>query len=453
MKLVFALLALFMLVTAAPLQSFSERGVPLRPSEDPFYTPDIGFELQPVGTILRHRKISNPFGILTKPAKIASAFQVLIRSEDTFGNANAITAAIYVPKNADPSKLLSYQVAQDSSNLDCAPSYAFQLFSDPSAFNSQIEELYVQAGLNQGWYVVVSDYEGPKAAFGAGHQAGKATLNGIRGALSSGDLTGIDSDAKVALWGYSGGSIATGWAALHQPKYAPELEENILGYALGGIVADVEHTSRKNMGDKYAGFLFAAISGLSHEYSDLDDWINKNIIPDHYDEFRKVDEICELAYIKEYKNANWDYYFKTGDDTLNEPVISNITKDLRMHTLPETPIRPMFFYNSKNDEIIPAADADDWYNVLCDRGVSVEYEQDLLGGHISQQILGSGTAFTWLKDRFSGKTQSGCRRNFHKTNALTPEGISGLGDVIVSAIYTYIFKKPVGPYVLPFQNE
>ncbi|KAL7664529.1 Uncharacterized protein ABC855_g2674 [[Candida] zeylanoides] len=453
MKFLFALLTLVLSVTAAPLQFLDERGLPLPPSKDPFYTPDTGYESNPVGTILRHRKINNPFGILTKPAKIESAYQVLIRSEDTFGNANAITAAIYVPKNPDPSKLLSYQVAQDSSDLDCAPSYAFQLFSNPTALNSQVEELYVQAGLNQGWYVVVPDYEGPKAAFGAGHQAGKATLNGIRGALSSGNITGIDSDAKVTLWGYSGGSIATGWAALHQPKYAPELESNILGYAMGGIVADVEHTARKNMGDKYAGLLIAAISGLAHEYSELDEWINKNVFPDRMAEFKKVDEICEIVYLKTFKNAKWDYFFKTGDDTLNDPVVSKITKDLKMQESSETPTKPMFFYNSKNDEIIPAADADDWYNVLCERGVSVEYEQDLLGGHISQQLLGSGSAFVWIKDRFSGKTQTGCRRNFHKTNALTPEGIEGLGKIIVSAIYTYILKKPIGPYTLPFQNS
>lgn len=451
MKFVLVLLTFILLVTAAPYQAYDERGIPIPPSQDPFYTPAPGYELKPVGTILSSRKMTNLFGIIVIPEKIEAAYQLLIRSEDSFGNANAITAAVYVPRNGDPKKLLSYQVAEDSSNLDCAPSYAFQLFANPiTIVSSQLEQLLVQAGLNQGWYVVVPDYEGPKAAFGAGHQAGKATLNGIRGALHSGNITGVSSDAKVALWGYSGGTIASGWAALHQPAYAPELGSNIIGYAIGGIVADVRHTAQKNMGSLFAGLIVTAINGLSHEYPELNSVIKADFRPGKETKFRLTDKLCEIIYIPAFVGATFFEYFKSGSKILDNPVVRKITDDLNMVNLGLTPTKPMFFYNSKFDEIIPADDADALYKSLCARGVSINYEQDLIGGHITQAVLGAGSAFDWLKDRFNGKTQTGCKRDFTFTNALTPEGIRGLGDVIVSAIFTNILGRPLGPYDLMF---
>ena len=51
-------------------------------------------------------------------------------------------------------------------------------------------------------------------------------LNSIRAALKSGKITNIKDDAKVVMWGYSGGSLASGWAAALQPSYAPELGGN-----------------------------------------------------------------------------------------------------------------------------------------------------------------------------------------------------------------------------------
>jgi hypothetical protein len=39
------------------------------------------------------------------------------------------------------------------------------------------------------------------------------------------------------MWGYSGGSLATEWAAELQPTYAPEL--NFAGAALGGLVPNI----------------------------------------------------------------------------------------------------------------------------------------------------------------------------------------------------------------------
>ena len=40
---------------------------------------------------------------------------------------------------------------------------------------------------------------------------------------------------KLHCRGYSGGTIATGWAAQLQPRYAPELKGQLIGAAVGDL--------------------------------------------------------------------------------------------------------------------------------------------------------------------------------------------------------------------------
>ena len=57
-------------------------------------------------------------------------------------------------------------------------------------------------------------------------------LDAIRATLGSGDYLGIPNtgEARAALYGYSGGAQATGWAAQLYSTYAPEL--NIIGMCM-----------------------------------------------------------------------------------------------------------------------------------------------------------------------------------------------------------------------------
>ena len=53
---------------------------------------------------------------------------------------------------------------------------------------------------------------------------------------------GLSADAPVGLWGYSGGGLATAWAAEVCAGYAPELD--IVGAVLGSPVGDLGNTFR-----------------------------------------------------------------------------------------------------------------------------------------------------------------------------------------------------------------
>jgi len=65
----------------------------------------------------------------------------------------------------------------------------------------------IAEALSRGWWVNVPDFEGPLASFGAGVQEGHATLDSVRAVLSAG--LGVDMDSRYAMWGYSGGSLAS----------------------------------------------------------------------------------------------------------------------------------------------------------------------------------------------------------------------------------------------------
>lgn len=159
MKLLYLFLSLFLqTVLAAP--HLSTRNIPVPPSQDPFYQPPAGFESQPVGSILRHRIRENLFGIVVLPEKVKQVHQFLVRSENSFGVPNAILTTLFIPYNADPSKLLSYQAAEDAAFIDCLPLYAMQLLLNPATIlTPQVEQLLAQTGLNAGWYVVIPDFE------------------------------------------------------------------------------------------------------------------------------------------------------------------------------------------------------------------------------------------------------------------------------------------------------
>jgi len=56
-------------------------------------------------------------------------------------------------------------------------------------------------------------------------------------------MLGLSATAPIGLWGYSGGGLATAWAAEVSGTYAPEL--NVVGAVLGSPVGDLGNTFRR----------------------------------------------------------------------------------------------------------------------------------------------------------------------------------------------------------------
>ncbi|MFI9507953.1 lipase family protein [Nocardia sp. NPDC052566] len=232
---------------------------PVFPTADPFY--DYSGELADAGpgTILRQRAISLRVDGVPVPA---AAEQVLYRTTDELGRPSATVATIARPLAPAPTlRMVSYQMAYDALGPQCQPSYALQGGGSPTSL-AALEANIVMAYLANGFTVVLPDYEGEGLAFAAGQESGYATIDGIRAALHS---LAAPPTTPVGLVGYSGGSIATEFAAELAPSYAPEL--NIVGAAAGGPPVYLPHNLDYIDGSaKWASVIPFAFVGVSRGF-------------------------------------------------------------------------------------------------------------------------------------------------------------------------------------------
>ncbi|KAI5965106.1 hypothetical protein KGF57_000899 [Candida theae] len=427
---------------------------PKRPSQDDFYTPPQGYESQPVGSILKKRNVPNPLTSIVTSVRVQNSWQLLVRSEDTFGNPNAIVTTVIQPFNAKSDKLVSYQTFEDSAKLDCSPSYAIQYGADITTLITEAEMYYIAALLDQGFYVVTPDYEGPKSAFTVGLQSGRATLNSIRATLKSGNLTGVDPNAQTLLWGYSGGSLASGWAAAIQNDYAPELSKNLIGAALGGFVTNITATAEAVDSGPFAGIISNALAGIGNEYPSFKNFLLQKVSPLLSVTYQMGDTHCLLdgviAYFGNSFFTNIIRYFPEGWSLVNQEPVKTILEDngLIYQSKNSTPQIPLFIYHGSLDGIVPIVNSRKTFNQWCDWGLqSGEYAEDATNGHITESIVGAPAALTWIINRFNGQAPvSGCQHTVRKSNFEYPGTIESIRNYFQSALDA-VFGFDLGPDV------
>jgi hypothetical protein len=300
------------------------------------------------------------------PFNPKAVYQLLFRSTDSLGNASTAVSTVIIPHNANTTRLLSYQTAEDAAWANCAPSYTFQLNSTQNiggGDTSTLELLLVVASLDQGWVVSVPDYEGPTASYVSGIQAGQATLDSVRAALSSGLLTGISPDVESQLWGYSGGAFATEWAAELQPSYAPEL--NFIGAAYGGVTPSIASVFLDINEGSSAGLIPTGILGLAQAYPELDTWVNQHLIPATASYFKRALSECENYSTKDFSGQDIFSYFDVGQDLVTDPVVQSVFNATGTMGIHSTPRMPMYIYKAVGDAISNITDTDNFVEKMC----------------------------------------------------------------------------------------
>lgn len=249
------LCALFLLESRAlALPSLSRRLLPTPsnpdfpdPNDDSFYDIPNDVGSHSAGEILDSREVPTTIN----DSYYDKSYQILYRTQNTAKEADATVATLWTPKKASsPAKLFSWQVFEDSTQLDCNPSWAFiQNSSSQNTITTSVDApVYIQWALEQGYYVVAPDHLGSSSAFIGGFQEGYAILDGIRAAIS---FNKLEKNVPTALAGYSGGGHATAWAANLHGSYAPEL--NIVGAVHGGTPVDTrgERTYRESFSSEF----------------------------------------------------------------------------------------------------------------------------------------------------------------------------------------------------------
>lgn len=181
------------------------------------------------GTVLASRSITVTGDFASFPQ---TAWQTWFKTTDANGQPISSVTTIVKP-NVWNGKVVSNNFAIDGLGLQCNPSYIL-----PHSSPAEIPNITRQL-LTKGYAVVITDYQGPHMAYSNGPTEGPEVLDGIRAALNfaPAGLQNATNNTKVAMVGYSGGAIASVWAAQMQPTYAPEL--NMVGTASGGTPADL----------------------------------------------------------------------------------------------------------------------------------------------------------------------------------------------------------------------
>jgi hypothetical protein len=247
--------------------------------------------------------------------------------------------------------------------------------------------------LQHGWAVVVTDYEGPQNAFGAGRMAGHGVLDGIRAAEAL-PGTGLSGSATpVGLWGYSGGGLASSWAAELQPGYAPEL--NVAGLASGGTPADFQAAVNQIDGGIASGLVLLASTGLTRAYPEMLALLNDA----GREMVARIGDMCvgEAVSAFPYRHLN---EFTTVEEPLAEPVARQVLE--LNHLGRQAPAAPVFLYHSVLDELIPFRTVQALQADWCRAGGHVTLHADVLSEHSSLAVSGAPLAVRFLGARFAG---------------------------------------------------
>jgi alpha-beta hydrolase superfamily lysophospholipase len=383
-----------------PHEELQRKVRPLLPRDDPFYQPPAGFQHAEPGTVLRSRDVEVAFlGLVRQPIK---ATQLLYRTVDLNGEPEATVTTVIVPAELAEGQtcpLLSYQCAIDAVSSRCFPSYALRRRAKALGSVAQLELLLIAAAVAEGWAVSVPDHEGLTGAWGAPYEPGYRILDGIRAVLSS-DRIGLSPSAPIGLWGYSGGGLASAWAAEMCGEYAPDLD--IVGAVLGAPVGDLGNTFRRLNGKLFAGLPAMVVAALVHVYPDLDRVIREHAsdegraLLDSLEKMTTAEAVLRMA----GKNMG-DYLDEPLEDILSTPEVSYVFDSIRLGAAVPTP--PVLIVQAVHDYLIDVNDIDALADAYSAGGARVTYHRDAFNEHMVLHPLSAPMTLRWLTDRFAGR--------------------------------------------------
>jgi len=390
---------------------------PVLPSQDPFYSYTGSTPLSQIapGTVLKERKVSLSIEGLTAPV---STEQVLYRTTGEQGQATVTVTTIIKPLiSFIGTKIVAYQTAYDALGAQCDPSYTLQ-GGNPSDSTAQDEELAIAAYLLAGFTVTVPDYEGENLDWGAGQESGYGTLDAIRATES---YLGASSSTKVGMVGYSGGSIATEWAAELAPSYAPGL--HIVGAAAGGVPVDFAHNlSYVNGDDDWSGVIPAVLVSLGRAFGvDITPYLSA------YGEeiTSQVSGECIASFASSYPGLTvQQLLLPQYSNPFDVPVLVTILNHLIMGTSGGTPAEPLLFgvgdSDGTGDGIMIDGDVEALAHEYCQRGVPVTFTVYPALPHSDAAVPFEAQALTFLEGRFSGAAAPNGCASIGQGNSLAP---------------------------------
>ncbi|KAM0193448.1 hypothetical protein ACHAPI_007769 [Fusarium lateritium] len=381
------------------IDTLSQEALP--PSQDPWYTAPAGFEFKQPGDVLRIRSVPKLVSVVEKSSAV---YHILCRSTDSRGQPSWAVTTLFIPSwfyrsRAGKAALLSYQFAYNTANFDCSPSFALagvMAKSEPT-LGIRASTCLLAEMLSFGWIISTPDHLGPTAAFGASIQSGHATRDSLRAVHNLLRLR-EGSGFNTAIWGYSGGSIATFAAAELHSSYAPDVK--IDAAVLGGVVDDISADPDKINKSPLAGTLIALLLGITSQYPKARAYLESRLVEETKDEFMSVLHVEVTQAVKHFAGKDIYSFFKNGVADLREPQMQVLYDGQAKLGYRGIPTMPMFVYKAIEDQFCPIELTDATVERLCSEGAEITYERNTVGGHVSEIENGKPRVFRFLESVF-----------------------------------------------------
>jgi Secretory lipase len=366
------------------------------------------------GTVLKTRTIAWHVASIALPVTIV---QLLYRTTNAQDQADTDVTSVLLPPGGvtASSRLIGYGSYYDSLNPEDEPSVTFAGAAYSSGTElTTIETTDLAPLLLAGDTVSVADTEGQTADFAAGTEYGYTTLDGIRAALNS-TATNLSPSAKVALVGYSGGAIATSWAAQEAPSYAPNVESRLVGASMGGLLVDPDHNLHYIEGSStWAGVMPMSLVGLARAYGvSFSQYLSANgnavVAAMQNDNINEAED--------DYAGITWsDLAAAQYPEPEDVPPLVTIANRLILGSagMPKVPefiaqgtggqqdgTDPSATYGA-GDGVMIAGDVRTYSHEVCASGDPVDYQQFTDLSHEETEVPWLAETLPWLTARFSG---------------------------------------------------
>ncbi len=356
------------------------------PDPDPFFAPPDDLAARQPGDVIRFRPVDNTW------YPQSTIYHVAFRSTNSTGKPIMGMTTVFLPKGVANPPLVSYQAIINSLGVKCNPSR--------SLFNAELNDapgMYLP--LARGWAVSVPDHLGPNGAYGAAKLGGLITLDSIRAIQKITEL-GL-AHAPVALAGYSGGGMASAWAAALQPTYAPEVK--IAGVAAGGIPADLEQMARGLGFAPHPGFglAWAAAMGLEREYPErlpISTQLN-----DHGYWYRTfMNNECRrfLIFHGLFRSAE---EFAGSKAMMESTAAFEVLRENSLRYRTEVPRVPMYIWHGIYDGLTPFDSVSEVAQRYCRAGANLTFVPYDIAEHMTTAAAGFAEAWNYIEARFRGE--------------------------------------------------
>lgn len=381
--------------------------------ESGFYQAPAGVDISKLkpGAVLKERTTSLHIATIETPVQVT---QILHTTTNVLGEVEANVTSVIQPPVPSNGNVVAYQSFYDSANPQDNPSHTIAGSFTTGGLILSVEMPFIAQNLLLGHPVVVVDSQGAGANFAAGPGYGRATLDSLRAASASKSGVVKPTD-KLALFGYSGGAIATNWALIQLDKYAPELKPRIVAAAQGGLFVNPEaNLEYSGEGLIWSGVAGLALASLARAYrADLTPYLNDYGL-------KVVDDVQGLSIVEtygRYPSLRWRDIARPEYPTpASVPMLRKVMDDINMGR-GAVPDVPMFIFQGAGgyfegtpehpvygpgDGVMVTRDVRALVHKYCEAGTPVEYREYGLLGHF-------GTVFPWslegqafMEARFQG---------------------------------------------------